>query len=275
MGYGSHRWELVQTEWKAPDAAVRAVVDEGLEAQVLADPSEVEIGLRPDGESSGAGVYLDSEGRQAVVTVAGRTVDDAALIEAMWAAARADADREDGPGATATRAIVVGRSVDPSLTPMTQWLSKAGVPVTVRVLEPTASRPGAVDDVEEEADRSLLPLGGLYPWLRKVPDVVLADEIDLREVVVPARVLSALRYGGHVTCGDLAEATLRDIEARYNMEMEKYNTIIMRLQEELTQIRADIQQNTREYEVLLNIKVKLEAEIAEYRRLLDGGGELQ
>ncbi|CAN9515866.1 unnamed protein product [Ophioblennius macclurei] len=66
------------------------------------------------------------------------------------------------------------------------------------------------------------------------------------------------------------EATLRDIEARYNMEVEKYNAIIVRLQEELSQIRADIQHSTREYEALLNIKVKLEAEIAEYRRLLDG-----
>uniref|UniRef100_A0A665SX72 Keratin 18a, tandem duplicate 2 n=1 Tax=Echeneis naucrates TaxID=173247 RepID=A0A665SX72_ECHNA len=65
------------------------------------------------------------------------------------------------------------------------------------------------------------------------------------------------------------EATLRDIEIRYNMEVEKYNAIIVRLQEELTLIRNDIQHNTREYEHLLNIKVKLEAEIAEYRRLLD------
>lgn len=67
------------------------------------------------------------------------------------------------------------------------------------------------------------------------------------------------------------EATLRDIEMRYNMEIEKYNAIIMRLQEELSQIRSDIQKNGREYDTLLNIKVKLEAEIAEYRRLLDGG----
>ncbi|XP_074499088.1 keratin, type I cytoskeletal 18-like [Sebastes fasciatus] len=66
------------------------------------------------------------------------------------------------------------------------------------------------------------------------------------------------------------EATLRDIEMRYNMEVEKYNAIILRLQEELTQIRNDIQHSTREYEHLLNIKVKLEVEIAEYRRLLDG-----
>ncbi|KAM4737851.1 keratin, type I cytoskeletal 18-like [Anableps anableps] len=70
------------------------------------------------------------------------------------------------------------------------------------------------------------------------------------------------------------EATLRDVEMRYNLEVEKYNAIILRLQEELAKIRADIQQNSREYESLLNIKVKLEAEIAEYRRLLDGGADL-
>ncbi|KAM7410850.1 hypothetical protein PAMA_021013 [Pampus argenteus] len=65
-------------------------------------------------------------------------------------------------------------------------------------------------------------------------------------------------------------ATLAEIERRYNAEMEKYNTIILKMQEELSKIRMDIQQNTREYESLLNIKVKLEAEIATYRRLLDG-----
>uniref|UniRef100_A0A3Q2PJ52 Keratin 18a, tandem duplicate 2 n=1 Tax=Fundulus heteroclitus TaxID=8078 RepID=A0A3Q2PJ52_FUNHE len=71
------------------------------------------------------------------------------------------------------------------------------------------------------------------------------------------------------------EASLRDIEMRYNMELEKYNVHILRLQEQLTQIRSNIQQNSREYENLLNIKVKLEAEIAEYRRLLDGGSDLR
>lgn len=59
------------------------------------------------------------------------------------------------------------------------------------------------------------------------------------------------------------------------MELERYNAIIMRLQEELTKIRSEIQHSGREYEQLLNIKVKLEAEIAEYRRLLEGGAELK
>ncbi|KAG7478379.1 hypothetical protein MATL_G00079950 [Megalops atlanticus] len=67
------------------------------------------------------------------------------------------------------------------------------------------------------------------------------------------------------------EDTLRDTDLRYNMEMEKYNAIILQLEAELTQLRASIQQQGKEYEALLNIKVKLEAEIATYRRLLDGG----
>lgn len=68
---------------------------------------------------------------------------------------------------------------------------------------------------------------------------------------------------------------MREVELRYNKEVERYNVFILRLQEELSQIRADIQHNAREYETLLNIKVKLEVEIAEYRRLLDGGASLQ
>jgi len=71
------------------------------------------------------------------------------------------------------------------------------------------------------------------------------------------------------------EASLRDIEARNNMEMERYNGFLLKYQAELTQIRTDIQQHMRDYEILLNIKMKLEAEIAEYRRLLDGGVELK
>ncbi|XP_028824349.1 keratin, type I cytoskeletal 18 [Denticeps clupeoides] len=67
------------------------------------------------------------------------------------------------------------------------------------------------------------------------------------------------------------EGTLRDTELRYNMEIESLNAIILQLEAELTQLRSNIQQQTQEYEALLNLKMKLEAEIATYRRLLDGG----
>uniref|UniRef100_A0A1A8MX78 Keratin 18 n=3 Tax=Nothobranchius TaxID=28779 RepID=A0A1A8MX78_9TELE len=67
------------------------------------------------------------------------------------------------------------------------------------------------------------------------------------------------------------EDTLHNTELRNNMEMEKYNTLILRLEDELTNLRANIQQQTQEYEVLLNLKMKLEAEISTYKTLLDGG----
>jgi len=67
------------------------------------------------------------------------------------------------------------------------------------------------------------------------------------------------------------EDTLHNTELRNNMEMEKYNGIIIRLEEELTHLRANIQQQTQEYEALLNLKMKLEAEISTYKTLLDGG----
>nr|CBN80920.1 Keratin, type I cytoskeletal 18 [Dicentrarchus labrax] len=67
------------------------------------------------------------------------------------------------------------------------------------------------------------------------------------------------------------EDTLRNTEQRNNMEMEKYNSIIIHLEEELTKLRANIQQQTQDYEALLNMKMKLEAEISTYKGLLDGG----
>lgn len=67
------------------------------------------------------------------------------------------------------------------------------------------------------------------------------------------------------------EGTLRETEMRYNGEIENLNAITMQLEAELTQLRNNIQQQTQEYEALLNMKMKLEAEIATYRRLLEGG----
>ena len=42
------------------------------------------------------------------------------------------------------------------------------------------------------------------------------------------------------------------------MELEQYNAVILRLQEELSRIRGDIQGSAQEYQRLLNIKVKLD-----------------
>ncbi|XP_024592140.1 keratin, type I cytoskeletal 18 [Neophocaena asiaeorientalis asiaeorientalis] len=67
------------------------------------------------------------------------------------------------------------------------------------------------------------------------------------------------------------ENSLREVEARYAMQMEQLNGVLLHLESELAQTRAEGQRQTQEYEALLNIKVKLEAEINTYRRLLEDG----
>ncbi|XP_064216502.1 keratin, type I cytoskeletal 18-like [Aotus nancymaae] len=67
------------------------------------------------------------------------------------------------------------------------------------------------------------------------------------------------------------ENSLREVEARYALQMEQLNGILLHLESELAHTRAEGQRQAQEYEALLNIKVKLEAEIATYRHLLEDG----
>ncbi len=53
--------------------------------------------------------------------------------------------------------------------------------------------------------------------------------------------------------------------------MEKYNTVLLQFEAELTQLRSKITEQGQDYEALLNMKMKLEAEINTYKQLLDGG----
>ncbi|KAJ8265533.1 hypothetical protein COCON_G00146320 [Conger conger] len=67
------------------------------------------------------------------------------------------------------------------------------------------------------------------------------------------------------------EGSLQDTELHYSMEMEENNNIILHLEAELMELRTNIHHHTQEYEALLSLKTQLEAEIATYRGLLDGG----
>ncbi|XP_023371867.1 nucleoporin NUP188 homolog, partial [Otolemur garnettii] len=67
------------------------------------------------------------------------------------------------------------------------------------------------------------------------------------------------------------EDSLREVEAHYIMQMEQLNGVLHHLESELAQTQAKGQCQAQEYEALLNIEVKLEAEIATYRHLLEDG----
>ncbi|XP_059811974.1 keratin, type I cytoskeletal 18-like isoform X2 [Hypanus sabinus] len=66
------------------------------------------------------------------------------------------------------------------------------------------------------------------------------------------------------------EGTLGDTEHRYEMELQQLNGQIAMKESELMQLHDEMQAHANEYKKLLNITMKLEAEIATYRRLLDG-----
>ncbi|XP_072502484.1 keratin, type I cytoskeletal 10-like [Notamacropus eugenii] len=68
------------------------------------------------------------------------------------------------------------------------------------------------------------------------------------------------------------EATLADTEGRYCVQLSQIQGQITALEEQLQQIRAETECQNSEYQVLLDIKIRLENEIQTYRSLLEGGG---
>ncbi|KAM4033277.1 keratin, type I cytoskeletal 47 kDa-like isoform 2-T3 [Anomaloglossus baeobatrachus] len=66
------------------------------------------------------------------------------------------------------------------------------------------------------------------------------------------------------------EDTLAETEGRYGVQLQQLQLVISGIEEQLIQIRADMERQSQEYRELLDIKTRLEMEIETYRRLLEG-----
>ncbi|XP_058038961.1 keratin, type I cytoskeletal 14-like isoform X2 [Ahaetulla prasina] len=66
------------------------------------------------------------------------------------------------------------------------------------------------------------------------------------------------------------EGTLADIESRYSVQLTQIQGLIINVEEELATLRCDMERQNHEYKILLDVKTRLEKEIATYRRLLEG-----
>ncbi|NXH57101.1 K1C14 protein, partial [Rhabdornis inornatus] len=66
------------------------------------------------------------------------------------------------------------------------------------------------------------------------------------------------------------EGTLADTEARYGTQLAQLQMLISSVEEQLAELRCDMERQNHEYRALLDVKCRLEQEIATYRRLLEG-----
>ncbi|XP_002922159.2 keratin, type I cuticular Ha6 [Ailuropoda melanoleuca] len=66
------------------------------------------------------------------------------------------------------------------------------------------------------------------------------------------------------------ESTLAETEARYGSQLAQMQCLIGNVESQLAEIRCDLERQNQEYQVLLDVKARLESEIATYRRLLEG-----
>ncbi|KAL0597793.1 Keratin, type I cytoskeletal 14 [Plecturocebus cupreus] len=66
------------------------------------------------------------------------------------------------------------------------------------------------------------------------------------------------------------ENSLEETKGRYCMQLAQIQELIGSVEEQLAQLRCEMEQQNQEYKILLDVKTRLEQEIATYRRLLEG-----
>ncbi|XP_006833748.1 PREDICTED: keratin, type I cuticular Ha4-like [Chrysochloris asiatica] len=68
---------------------------------------------------------------------------------------------------------------------------------------------------------------------------------------------------------DSLEHTLMETEARYSSQLSQVQNTITNVESQLSEIRCDLERQNQEYQVLLDVKARLEGEINTYRSLLE------
>ena len=68
---------------------------------------------------------------------------------------------------------------------------------------------------------------------------------------------------------DCLQNSLCESEARFGTELAQMQSLISNVEEQLSEIRADLERQNQEYQVLLDVRARLECEINTYRGLLD------
>ncbi|XP_075580978.1 keratin, type I cytoskeletal 18 [Pelecanus crispus] len=126
-----------------------------------------------------------------------------------------------------------------------------------------------LDDLEKQWGQQITQSTMEITQSSKDVDTARSTLVDLRRSVQTLEIdLESLR---NQKAG--LEANLLEVQNRYGVQMEQLGGLILRVEAELLQLRNELQRQAEEHQALLNVKDKLEVEIATYRQLLEGGEE--
>ncbi|XP_069339247.1 keratin, type I cuticular Ha7-like [Eulemur rufifrons] len=91
---------------------------------------------------------------------------------------------------------------------------------------------------------------------------------EILELRCTVNALEVERQAQH-TLKDCLQNSLCEAEDRYGTELAQMQSLISNVEEQLSEIRADLERQNQEYQVLLDVKARLEDEINTYRKLLE------
>ncbi|XP_030583479.1 keratin 98 isoform X2 [Archocentrus centrarchus] len=103
-------------------------------------------------------------------------------------------------------------------------------------------------------------------------EILVTTQRDLKELKNILQRLE-IELQSHLSMKASLEGTLRETQERYATQLANLQNMVTSLEAQLSQIHKNITYNKQEYDMLLDLKTRLELEIAEYRRLLDGEDE--
>ncbi|XP_034883305.1 keratin, type I cytoskeletal 23 isoform X2 [Mirounga leonina] len=104
------------------------------------------------------------------------------------------------------------------------------------------------------------------------PAAVQSSQSDIHEL---KRTFQALEIDLQAQCNrkSVIENMLSETQSRYSCQLQDMQRIISHYEDELMQLRHDLERQHNEYKVLLGIKTHLEKEITTYHQLLEGESE--
>ncbi|XP_054449665.1 keratin, type I cuticular Ha2 [Pteronotus mesoamericanus] len=92
-----------------------------------------------------------------------------------------------------------------------------------------------------------------------------SDIIDLRRTVNTLEIELQAQH----SLRDSLENTLAETEARYSAQLAQIQCMITNVEAQLAEIRCDLERQNQEYQVLLDVRARLECEINTYQSLLE------